>query len=386
MRGLNRFLTVILLAVLALSCDLLGPKRDDADLSVTLKSELVGRASGEVGVTVRAMGSWTLDLDFVDGSEWAQLTRTYGAGYKSNIILKYTENTTGEPRKLYLILTSESGAVAECSFTQGLDFAGLDGGITETAGYAWLELPKTKDGDGLVWGWHNMNLDGKSVRNYSFYFDKNHSLSYWVAYPLNSDLMGPTGMRDGKFIYDPMLEESWQANLFRSYKGDYDRGHQCPARDRSASIKSNAQTFYATNMTPQRSAFNQQIWAKFESSVQGWARALNSATDTLYVVTGCVVDEDSWTTSDCAGKSVTVPSAYYKALLRYKNYSYDACAVWLGHNTDPYRKVDRTDMMSVAALEKKLGYELFVNLSAKLGEEKASAIKTKTPSSNAWPL
>lgn len=385
MMSFRRLLAVLGLAVTVISCDLLGVKKDEADLSVTIGSEEVGKAAGEVGVTVSALGAWTLDIDFVDGDGWAELSRTSGTGYRSNVLLRYERNNTAESRSLYVVLTSESGAVAECRFTQGADDAGASGGTANSTDCGWLELPETREDDGLVWGWHGMTISGKPVRNYSFYFSKKDRLSFWVAYPLNQDLMGTKGMRVDEFVYDGLLPESWQANLFRSYSGHYDRGHQCPARDRSASVEANAQTFYATNMTPQRSEFNQGIWQKLESSVQGWALSLNSATDTLYVVTGCVVDADSGSTTDRAGNRCTVPTAYYKALLRYKSYSYDACAVWLDHDTDAERATF-SDMMSIDELEKKLGFDLFVNLPSKVGGAKAASIETKAPSANAWSL
>lgn len=381
----RRLLAVLGLAVTVISCDLLGVKKDEADLSVTIGSEEVGKAAGEVGVTVSALGAWTLDIDFVDGDGWAELSRTSGTGYRSNVLLRYERNNTAESRSLYVVLTSESGAVAECRFTQGADDAGASGGTANSTDCGWLELPETREDDGLVWGWHGMTISGKPVRNYSFYFSKKDRLSFWVAYPLNQDLMGTKGMRVDEFVYDGLLPESWQANLFRSYSGHYDRGHQCPARDRSASVEANAQTFYATNMTPQRSEFNQGIWQKLESSVQGWALSLNSATDTLYVVTGCVVDADSGSTTDRAGNRCTVPTAYYKALLRYKSYSCDACAVWLDHDTDAERATF-SDMMSIDELEKKLGFDLFVNLPSKVGGAKAASIEAKAPSANAWSL
>ena len=43
-------------------------------------------------------------------------------------------------------------------------------------------------------------------------------------------------------------------------------------------------------------------------------------------------------------------------------------------------------MMSIAALEEKLGIDLFVNLPAKVGDAKAAEIEAKAPTVNTWPL
>lgn len=385
-KSISRILAFVAFVVLIVACDPIGVKKN-SELSLTLNPESAGKEAGEVSVVVRADGAWSLELDFGGDEAWAELSHSVGTGYKSNIKLRYDENKTGASRSVYVIVSTVNDA-AEVRFTQTADGAGPDGGTADATSCGWLELPETKSGDGLLWGWHNMTLNGKTMRNYSFYFSAAHYLSYWVAYPLNSSLMGGSGMRDKNFYFDPLLPNSMQADLTTySYRGNYDRGHQLPARDRSASVASNTQTFYATNMTPQRSAFNRNIWQKLESRVQSWASSINPSTDTLYVVTGCTVKGSTQSTTDCAGKKMTIPTAYYKAILRYTRSSgYSACAIWLDHGTDPSRTVDESDMMSIAALEEKLGIDLFVNLPAEVGDAKAAEIEAKAPTVNAWPL
>lgn len=384
-KSISRIFAFVAFAVLIVSCDPIGVKKN-SELSLTLNPESAGKEAGEVSVVVRADGAWSLELDFGGDEAWAELSHSVGTGYKSNIKLSYDANKTGASRSVYVIVSTENDA-AEVRFIQTADGAGPDGGTADATSCGWLELPETKSGDGLLWGWHSMTLNGKTMRNYSFYFSAAHYLSYWVAYPLNSSLMGGSGMRDKNFYFDPLLPNSMQADLTFSYRGNYDRGHQLPARDRSASVASNTQTFYATNMTPQRSQFNQKIWQRLEARVQSWASSINPSTDTLYVVTGCTVKGSTQSTTDCAGKKMTIPTAYYKAILRYTRSSgYAGCAIWLDHDTDPYRTVEERDMMSIAALEEKLGIDLFVNLPAKVGDAKAAEIEAKAPTVNTWPL
>lgn len=384
-KSISRIFAFVAFVVLIVSCDPIGVKKN-SELSLTLNPESAGKEAGKVSVVVRASGAWSLELDFGGDEAWAELSHSVGTGYKSNVKLSYDANKTGASRSVYVIVSTENDA-AEVRFTQTADGAGPDGGKADATSCGWMELPETKTGDGLLWGWHNMTLNGKTMRNYSFYFSAAHYLSYWVAYPLNSSLMGGSGMRDKNFYFDPLLPNSMQADLTFSYRGNYDRGHQLPARDRSASVASNTQTFYATNMTPQRSQFNQKIWQRLEARVQSWASSINPSTDTLYVVTGCTVKGSTQSTTDCAGKKMTIPTAYYKAILRYTRSSgYSGCAIWLDHDTDPHRTVEERDMMSIAALEEKLGIDLFVNLPAKVGDAKAAEIEAKAPTVNTWPL
>lgn len=381
-----RLLSVLALAVLAVSCDLLGGKKGDSELSVTLKEETAGKEAGSVGVVVRASGAWSLELDFGGDEAWAELSHSVGAGYKSNIKLSYGENRTGASRSVYVIISTENDA-KEVRFTQTADGAGPDGGTADATKCGWLELPETKSGDGQRWAWHSMTTGSKRVRNYSFYWSGTEHLALWVAYPLNKGLIGGGSRTNQWDIFDPLIPKSEQANTWNGGFGSgYDRGHQLPSADRLY-LDGNIQTFYPTNMTPQRTQFNQNIWARLEGTVRSWANSLNSATDTLYVVTGCVVKGS--TSSRQAGRSgpyVTVPTAYYKALLRYSQSSgYSGCALWLDHSTGA-GQATASDMMSIDALEERLGIDLFVNLPAKVGATKAAEIEAKAPTTAAWPL
>ena len=59
-------------------------------------------------------------------------------------------------------------------------------------------------------------------------------VAHWVAYPLHSVYRGSIDRTDD-FQYDPKVDYPWQPNLAAgSYRGSYDRGHQLPSADRTA--------------------------------------------------------------------------------------------------------------------------------------------------------
>lgn len=76
----------------------------------------------------------------------------------------------------------------------------------------------------------------------------------------------------------------------------------------------NKQTFYASNMTPQRGQFNQNMWAALEAKVRSYV-----CPDTLYVVTGCYFANLDESTKDKAGNVCPVPTNYFKVLLRTRD-------------------------------------------------------------------
>ena len=292
-------------------------------------------------------------------------------------------------RKHLLVLLPVAACLLSC--TGWLDVPGTPAGQdvqgveTKTG---WLELPETSATDGLDFYSRKCTLDGKTVRNYSFYWDYTNRVSHWVAYPLYSAFMGNSG-RSEAWGYDPLLPAAKQQNVSGGYRegdnGWYSRGHQLPSADRTANGDINATTFYGTNITPQTEDFNSGVWVTLESRVRDWAKS----SDTLYVVTGCVTDGAKHYVLDRSDNRITVPTAYFKAVLRYSRNTtlgrsgYMSAAFWYDHENYP-QTFSKKESLSVKALEAKLGYSLFVNLAAKLGAETARAIKEEEPSTVNW--
>lgn len=292
-------------------------------------------------------------------------------------------------RKHLLVLLPVAACLLSC--TGWLDVPGAPAG-QEVSGVetktGWLELPETSATDGLDFYSRKCTLDGKTVRNYSFYWDYTNRVSHWVAYPLYSAFMGNSG-RSEAWGYDPLLPAAKQQNVSGGYRegdnGWYSRGHQLPSADRTANGDINATTFYGTNITPQTEDFNSGVWVTLESRVRDWAKS----SDTLYVVTGCVTDGAKHYVLDRSDNRITVPTAYFKAVLRYSRNTtlgrsgYMSAAFWYDHENYP-QTFSKKESLSVKALEAKLGYSLFVNLAAKLGAETARAIKEEEPTTVNW--
>ncbi len=387
---------MLMLLSLVWSCDLLeklDKTENDGGISVSLKSSYATEEKGSTFVVVKASGEWTLTLDFGEAGDWASFgadgtdKTVSGKGNKGNVILNYDRNSGEELRTLSVVLVSGSQQ-ASCTLVQNVaDDSSLttkDGGYADASPFGWLELPETKADDGLKYIWHNMTVNGSRQRNYSLYWSQGDYLAIWVAYPLNSGY-NSSGSRPSKdpWAFDPFLPASLQPAIVEGgfgYSG-YDRGHQIPSADRYIG-NSNAQTYYATNVTPQLSGFNQKVWVSLENTVRDWSKKA----DTLYVVTGCTIGSGCGSVTDRGGHSITVPSSYYKALLHYSSaYGYSGCAVWLKHEARS-GSITRSDMMSIDELEEKIGIDLFVNLPAKVGEAEAARIEARAPSEDLWPI
>ena len=241
----------------------------------------------------------------------------------------------------------------------------------------WMELPATSADDKLDLLIHNFP-DG--TRNYAAYYDYEHFLSSWVAYPLHAGNIG-TGDRTDAFSLDPLVPREKQQYNPKGYKegnaGKFSRGHQIPSADR-LDWRVNIETFFGTNMTPQNETLNGGAWDGLENRVRKWAR--HKDTDTLYVVTGCSLAGSNQYVLDGDDKQIPVPVGYYKALLRLaKDKTWSAVAFWLDN-----KALSGTDVknvaMSVDDLEKKVGVDFFVNLDA----ETQKTVESADPTQVAW--
>ena len=378
-------LVLMAAALMLVACDLLQKNGggSSASVSVTLKNATGDCDKGSVFVVANCISQWELELDFGENDPWATLSHTSGTGYKSNILLSYEENTTGESRSLSIILTS-GNKKSETVFTQNSTQQEKHDYGADVTDCGWLELPETKADDGLEWFCHHFNYNGVNKRYYSFYYSYDDYVSLWVAYPLNASLIG-SGSRSDAWAYDPLiLDHQLQINIVDGTGTipGYDRGHQLPSADRLSKY-ANPQTFYSTNMTPQRGKFNQNIWAGVEDKVRSWAK--DGKADTLYVVTGCTVKGSTKKATDRSGHSVTVPTSYWKACLKRTASGWTACGIWLDHYTSA-STITRNDLFSIDELENKIGIDLFVNLPAKIGDSQAATVESTKPTELAWPL
>lgn len=362
----------------------------------------VGAAKGDQFLVVEASGEWNIIVTSeVSGGSWIKVHPSSGTGSRSNVILEWEANGSEQSRTAVLTLKA-SGSSATLTLTQ----AGKSETPEPTPGpnpnpnpnpgpseikAGWLELPAMPEDSKFGFFSHDMKLGDKRIRNYSFAWDYTNLVAPWVAYPLNSSFTVKNVERSNAWGLDPKLPRNKQPVLIKGYRDGNDgwkaRGHQLPSADRLCSYEANSRTFYGTNMTPQiHEGFNSGIWSNLEEKVRSWSRS----SDTLYVVTGCVTEGSKKYCNDNDGKKVTIPTAYYKAVLRYKKNStvgysdYMACAVWLKHEVYSSKSVSKQYAMSIDELEKKIGIDLFANLPAAIGEDAAAKVEAEDPATVSW--
>ncbi|WP_271406952.1 DNA/RNA non-specific endonuclease [Tenacibaculum soleae] len=192
-----------------------------------------------------------------------------------------------------------------------------------------------------------VNHDG-----YQLSYNEQHEQAEWVAYSLNKSDIVYNNFKRPYFINDPKVKTK-SAN-WRSYKkSGYDKGHLCPAADRRYSKAAHDETFYTSNVSPQKHDFNAGIWNRLEQKTRYWVKKHQH----LYVVTGGILKSNLKT----IGKNkVSVPTEFYKILLDYTQPEIKAIAFLFPHKES--NKPLYNFVVSIDKLEEKTGIDFFPEL------------------------
>ena len=160
------------------------------------------------------------------------------------------------------------------------------------------ELPKPLLGEQII-----------QHTGFTLSYNEKYEQASWVAYELTADELIKRVKRSDNFKKDSKV--STGSALPSDYaKSGFDRGHLAPAADLSWSEVTMKESFYMSNMSPQKPGFNRGIWKKLEGYVRQWA----SDNGAIYVVTGGVLNNiDQF----IGTSNVGIPKYYYKVILDY---------------------------------------------------------------------
>ncbi|MBT5989964.1 MAG: DNA/RNA non-specific endonuclease, partial [Bacteroidetes bacterium] len=138
-------------------------------------------------------------------------------------------------------------------------------------------------------------------------YNERHEQANWVMYVLTKEELLGTEKRKDNFRTDPEILTG-SASL-KDYKSSgYDRGHLAPAADMKWSKEVMSESFFMSNMSPQKPYFNRGVWKKLEEHV----RKLVLQNDSILVITGPVFKDNI----EIIGENeVTVPGYYFKVLV-----------------------------------------------------------------------
>ncbi len=188
--------------------------------------------------------------------------------------------------------------------------------------------------------------------NYILSYSEKYEQAQWVAYELNASETRALVKRGDNFRPDPRVKTG-SANLNDYIGSGYDRGHLAPAADMGFTASAMSESFYMSNMSPQRPSFNRGVWKTLETQVRNWAKAYSK----IYVVTGAVLKPGL---PIIGINKVAVPEKYYKIIFREKAGHSNMIAFLMAN-----KKSDQplsSFVVSVDQLEKLTGVNFFPQL------------------------
>lgn len=243
-----------------------------------------------------------------------------------------------------------------------------------------VELPILRKSSSNLFITHQTTFQGQETETYSMEYDCNKKHARWIAFRFDGRTGQKNTSRNEDFQADPSIPTQYQRERSDFGAKGYDRGHICASEDRVYSVEANLQTFYYSNMSPQKNAFNAGIWVKLEEKIQNWGRS-NVFRDTLYVVKGGTIDkEDQILTYINGDKTKPVPKYYFMALLCKKGEAFKSIGFWFEHKSYslPYKLSEQA--VTIDKLEELTGLDFFHHLPDKLENAVESQINT-----TGWP-
>nr|HXF42619.1 DNA/RNA non-specific endonuclease [Pyrinomonadaceae bacterium] len=103
-------------------------------------------------------------------------------------------------------------------------------------------------------------------------YNSSRGTANWIYWKTTENDLG-TPLERPLFMPDPRLPPDFEKIDYYAYSGSgYERGHLVPSADRFADKNANLETFYMTNIVPQRPALNQFVWEGLESYIRRQVR------------------------------------------------------------------------------------------------------------------
>lgn len=312
-----------------------GDKDDGGDKEslATLVAETVSSSTTTNKISTQGPSGITFEATIVSqggDAEWCSFdlnkqVSSAGGNVGDPAYLYLDKNNSDDDRTARIDVTYTNGYSTSLTLTQrAAGFIDYD--------RSWGEQPEYRSDDAYIYKTYyatfvsNQFFPGGKLRNYSVCYDVDRHISHWVAYPIFKKVYEtPVLSRVNDFNYDPNDQLPVIPTRDQQYIGTggngrgygawgYDRGHMLPQASRYNNYEPNRMTYYGTNMMPQNSTLNQNIWASLEGKVRG--RGGLQTYDTLYVVTGAAFK--STKTIDNANGPIAVPSHCWKVLLRQR--------------------------------------------------------------------
>lgn len=193
-------------------------------------------------------------------------------------------------------------------------------------------------------------------------YNEEHEQADWVTHIVVPAASEGKLSRTNDFRVDPKVETGSSDKPDYWYSG-FDRGHIAPSADFNWSKTAISESYFYSNMAPQRPELNRERWADLER----WVRQqVFSHNEQLIVVAGGILDKELPKIPQ-GSKRVSIPKEFYKIVLDLEGDTKRAIGFILPNKEckDPVISY----AVSVDEIEKRTGLDFFSNLDDDLEKE-----------------
>lgn len=247
-----------------------------------------------------------------------------------------------------------------------------------------LEFPKVKKGTSKVivhetdqYGVNfctEFDTSKKSQRWSCYAVYKSNNLKGWNRKNWKNASWDGTTWKGDPFQRDPEISANLQPSIKEFGSSSlpsegityFQRGHIVASEDRICSKDVNGQTFYMTNMQPQRGEFNTGIWEKMEERIRSFltynmSTQATYANDTMYVCKGGTIDKSEQILGYTKNRFI-VPKYFFAAVMIKNKSGHKAIGFWFEHKVYPSTEKLSAHIVNIAKLEELTGIDFFCNL------------------------
>jgi endonuclease G len=228
-------------------------------------------------------------------------------------------------------------------------------------------------------------------------FDCDYKMASWVFHVLTPDVSFGNVTRTNDFRQDEQVTcgSAVESDYFiRIEKPDgtlgydgfgFDRGHLAPSADFRWSATALSESYYYSNMSPQRPEFNRESWAELEGLLR---RIVDQEKKTFYIITGPVLRDDLPKVPRSVN-GLKIPELHYKIIVDVSEDQPRGMA-FLMPNTKADQRLSNY-VVSIDSVERLTGLNFFPLLSSEMEaliESKAdfNAWQTQTKGGDVEPI